>query len=145
MSLNEKAKNFCFELGVSIEAVESRLREAGEYHAQRYFSPLPQHYVGFYFATTSLVLENAKNILEIGVGVGRTTHLLSLLFPDTVVYTLDVPASDKENSTDAYVGTMGEVMKKNLEDVFPPEGVLSMSVQKVIWNLAHLLHIQILI
>ena len=122
MSLNEKAKNFCSELGVSIEAVESRLRGVGEYHAQRYFSPAlhdpnepaPPHYTGFYFAAVSLVLESAKNILEIGMGVGRSTHLLSLLFPNAMVYTLDIPPSDKEYRTDAYVGSKGEVTKKNL-------------------------------
>ena len=58
MSLNEKTKNFCFELGVSVEAVEGKLKGVDGYHKQRYFSPSPQHYRGFYFAALSLVLED---------------------------------------------------------------------------------------
>jgi len=113
--MNIKTKNFCSELGVSIDAVESRLRKVSDYHKQRYFSPAPQHYIGFYFAAIACVLEDAKSILEIGLGVGRSTHLLSILFPDAMVYTLDVPPSDKQYNTDAYVGAMAEVTKKNLD------------------------------
>ena len=126
MNVNEQAKKFCSELGVRIEAVESKLKGASGYHKQRYFSPVlcdpkeppPVHYIGFYFAAISLALEGAENILEIGVGIGQSTYLLSLLFPDAMVYTLDVPSGDKQYKTNAhraYMDVAGETMKKNLD------------------------------
>jgi len=118
MSVHKKVKDFCSELGVSVEAAENGLKRAESYHKQRYFSPPPQHYVGFYFTALSLVLKGAKNILEIGVGIGHSTYLLSLLFPDAMIYTLDVPSSDRQYETNAhraYMDVAGETMKKNLD------------------------------
>jgi len=47
-----------------------------------------------YFAMSSLVLANVKNILEIGTGAGKSTLGLSRLFPKSMVYTIDIGKSD---------------------------------------------------
>jgi len=54
----------------------------------------PVHYNHCYFAMASLLLEDVKNILEIGTGPGRSTSVLAQLFPDANVYTFDVPEND---------------------------------------------------
>ena len=47
-----------------------------------------------FFAMASLVLKNVKNILEIGTGAGASTSVIARLFPESTVYTIDVPGFD---------------------------------------------------
>lgn len=51
------------------------------------------------FAMSSLVLENVKNILEIGTGEGKSTFALSRLFPKSMVYTIEPGEADPNYST----------------------------------------------
>lgn len=51
-----------------------------------------------YFAMSSLILKNVKNILEIGTSGGKSTFALSRLFPKSMVYTIDIGESDPNYS-----------------------------------------------
>ena len=42
----------------------------------------------------SLVIGDAKNVLELGTGLGERTAILSGLFPKAQIYTLDLPRED---------------------------------------------------
>ena len=47
-----------------------------------------------HFAAVSIILKNVKNILEIGTWSGITSRDLSKLFPQSTIYTIDVPEAD---------------------------------------------------
>jgi len=51
-----------------------------------------------FFAMSSLVLKNVKNILEIGTSAGKSTRALSRIFPKSMIYTIDIGESDPNYS-----------------------------------------------
>lgn len=69
----------------------------------------------------SLTQPNIKNILEIGTHDGRCARILSILFPNALIKTIDLPMSDRD-----FIETYGrqssselflETRKKNIADV----------------------------
>lgn len=60
-----------------------------------------------FFAMASLILNKAENVLEIGSGTGIGTKRLSKLFPQAIVYTIDMDKSDPDWKTDSWVGKHG--------------------------------------
>jgi len=87
--------------GLSKNQVLGKFQLAGRKDYARFYTlPIEQHskhggknglYCYYlYFAIASLVLKNVKNILEIGTNKGKSANLLARLFPEAVVYTIDV-------------------------------------------------------
>ena len=101
--LEKLERNFGI-FGISWRDVEKKLIEIG---MQDYAKIIPDYdydkecYKGIriywvFFAMAALVLKDVKNILEIGTGAGATTALIAKLFPESTVYTIDIPESDHE-------------------------------------------------
>jgi len=83
--------------GVDFCSVKEKLIEIGREEYTHMFDSTkmpPVHYNHCYFAMASLILKDVKNILEIGTGPGRSTVMFAKLFPEAIVYTLDVPSGD---------------------------------------------------
>jgi len=109
-----KAKEFLSEFGIAISDAENRLSELkpndGEYFNE---DGSKTHYlIPLYFSAISLILNNVTDILEIGTGCGNITNLLAKLFPSAMVYTIDIPRSDKDYKRLAWRYFKGEGMKK---------------------------------
>lgn len=116
MNPDMEIKKFCSELEVSVDDVETKLREIGSNHTQRYFDAGVLS--GFYFTAVSFVLKDIKSVLEIGVGCGRTVNHLSILFPSALIYTVDIPASDEDYekfATRTLTDSNAEIFKKNID------------------------------
>lgn len=91
--LNDALNSF----DISLDAVKIKLTKIGKEGYTKLFNSTkmpPVHYNHCYFAMASLKLKDVKNVLEIGTGPGRSTAILARLFPDAMIYTLDVPSSD---------------------------------------------------
>jgi len=97
----EKLEEVYTMFGLSRNQVLEKFQLAGrEDYARFYTLPIDQHskYGGknglycyyLYFAIASLVLKNVKNILEIGTNKGKSANLLARLFPEAIVYTVDI-------------------------------------------------------
>ena len=86
-----KYKEYDFEYQQAVNKINRVLRDLGqdEYHLQKHMASV--HWL--LFAALSEA-ENIKNILEIGTFDGKTTLLLSKLFPKAKITTVDLPDDD---------------------------------------------------
>lgn len=99
-------KSFCSEFGASLEEIKGRLVEIGlGDYIEGINMPTGKPYV--YFAIASLILSDVKNILELGTGLGESTNVLSKLFPDASIYTIDLPKSDRKHKKWKYFKDRG--------------------------------------
>ena len=82
--------------GLTVEQVKKRLAEVGMGdYGELITRPSKRRWAHFaYFAAASMVLNGAKNVLEIGTGSGLSTDVLARLFPAALVYTIDVGPDD---------------------------------------------------
>jgi len=83
---------FSIEFGVSLDEVRKRLERITLANWAWNLKGCLHH---LYFAMASLIVNDVKNVLELGTGLGETTAVLSELFPTAKIYTFDVPRSDK--------------------------------------------------
>jgi predicted O-methyltransferase YrrM len=106
MIQTKKLESFCSEFGVDLEKVRARLIEIGlQGYVNGPNSPTGKPY--FCFAIASLIMPNMKNILELGTGLGESTSVLSKLFPRAIIYTIDLPKSDKKHKKWRYFKPQG--------------------------------------
>jgi len=105
-----KMAAICDIFKVGIADVEYRLGDLGEdglmvsrgddneagykFKSIRYHNVPGLHLNRFYYTMASLVLKGAKNILEIGTGDALSTVMLSGLFPNASIFTIDLPRDD---------------------------------------------------
>jgi len=103
-------KAACKIFGLNIADVEHKLADLGEdgllvsrydddetgykFKSVRYYDTQGLHLNRFYYALASLVLKDVKNVLEIGTGDALSTIVLSRLFPDAKIFTVDLPQDD---------------------------------------------------
>jgi len=93
----KEIEDFCSELGLAISDVENRISEMKP-NTGNYFDETGSKtgtLMPFYFSAVSLVINHATNILEIGAGFGRMTAFLARVFPEAMVYTIDIPSNEK--------------------------------------------------
>lgn len=93
-SVNEK--DFCSEFGIAFSDVENKLFKT-EPNPCKYFNKngiKSGPFAPLYFSAVSLIIRDATNVLEIGIGFGRTTNLLASLFPKSIIYAVDIPIDD---------------------------------------------------
>lgn len=106
----QKMKERCEVFGVDIFNVERRLAGLGEdgllvsrfdddengykFRSVRYYDEQGLHLNRFYYAMASLALKDVRTVLEIGTGDALSTVLLSRLFPDAQIFTIDLPPGD---------------------------------------------------
>lgn len=81
------------EFGITLVKARQLLSDIG---LVDYARDLKGHLYVLYFAMASLAIADAKNILELGTGLGQATAVLSDLFPETTVYTIDLPERDRD-------------------------------------------------
>jgi len=102
--LEELERSFSI-FGTSWGEVEKKLITVGmqdyakiipdyNYDKECYRGKCVLHWV--FFAMASLILKDVKNVLEIGTGAGASTAVIARLFPESTVYTIDVPEFDPE-------------------------------------------------
>jgi predicted O-methyltransferase YrrM len=72
-----------------------------------------KHFPGFYLGTLSFE-KNINNILEIGTGVGSTTSLMAKLFPNSNIFTIDLPSQDKNYKKLAFRKHKFKAFEKNI-------------------------------
>lgn len=99
MTINEELEFFFSKFGVTLEEARNRLKNLyldGRQSATGLLS--------LYFSMASLVLDDVKNILELGTGLGERTIVLSVLFPMAKIYTFDLPKSDGDFNKVAWRG-----------------------------------------
>jgi len=96
MTIQEELKDIFKRFGLTVAQVQARLSEIGMADYGQYLTHPPKRCWAqdVYFAMASLVLEDAKFILEIGTSRGDRTIVLSKLFPNSTVYTIDVGPKD---------------------------------------------------
>ena len=91
-------ETFCLTFDTTIIKAEARLR-VGE--SCLYFTSKEtraQQLEALYFSIISILSEDIEEILEIGTGVGTKTNILSKLFPQAHIHTLDLPKFDNYNT-----------------------------------------------
>jgi len=114
------ATKFCIDFGIGLEEAESKLRGIFPADGGGYFNEngsRPGNWRLLYFSVVSCLLKAAKNILELGTGLGKTTAALSVLFPNATIYTIDIPKDDNDYKAFAWRGQCKENMeyfKKNI-------------------------------
>ena len=86
--------------GVTFEEVVGRLREIHVTGS----SQRAEHLLSLCLSMASLVIDDARNILELGTGLGERTAILSRLFPKAQIYTLDLPRKDPDFNRVAWRG-----------------------------------------
>jgi len=99
------AARFCTDFGIGLEEAESKLRGVFPVDGGGYFKEdgsRAGNWHMLYFSTISYILKNARNILEQGTGLGKTTAVLSALFPNAMIYTVDLPEDDDDYKEYAY-------------------------------------------
>lgn len=96
MTIQEELKDIFKRFNLTIAQVQARLSEIGMVDCGQYLTYPPKKYWAqdVYFAMASLVLKDAKSILEIGTSRGDRTKVLSKLFPNSMVYTTDIGPKD---------------------------------------------------
>lgn len=108
----KEIENFCHRFNITLEQAEGRLRERiGEnclYCKTK--NSKGQQLIALYFAVISINNQSITDILEIGTGLGMQTDILSRLFSEAHIYTLDLSHFDKEFNSLA--------LRKNKEDIF---------------------------
>ena len=106
----KKMEEICKIFDISIADVEQRLADLDEdgllvarydddeagykFRSIRYYDIQGLHLNRFYYALASLVLKDVKNVLEIGTGDALSTIVLSKLFPNASIFTIDLPQGD---------------------------------------------------
>lgn len=105
--IRNEVQSFCSEFGFSLEKAEKRLSNIDEFEFQKAFPTV-------YFAVVSHVLESATDILEIGTACGNTARILSKLFPETSIYTVDLPDIDPDYSTTAWRRNALDLFEENM-------------------------------
>jgi len=108
----QKMKAVCEIFGVNIDDVECGLADLGEdglmvskekynyetnsytFKSIKYYDVQKLSFSNFYYVMASLVLRGVKNVLEMGTGDGISTIVLSKLFPDANIFTVDLPQDD---------------------------------------------------
>ena len=93
-----RAEEFSSIFGIAISDAEKRISEFRP-NDGRYFNENGTrrgYLLPLCFSAVSLILKNATNILEVGTGLGNITNLLAKLFPTAMIYTIDIPAHDKD-------------------------------------------------
>lgn len=106
----QKMKERCEIFGVDIADVERKMADLGEdgmlvsrfdddedgykLRGVRYYDDQGLHLNRFYYTMASLALKDVKTVLEIGTGDALSTVLLSRLFSDAQVFTIDLPPDD---------------------------------------------------
>lgn len=93
MTVNEELEFSFSKFGVTLEEARNRLKNLCLSDGQS-----AKGLLSLYFSMVSLVLDDVKNILELGTGLGERTIVLSGLFPMAKIYTLDLPKSDEDFS-----------------------------------------------
>lgn len=89
--MEESTRSMAEAIGASLDEAREKLAK----HELRDRSQTPKGSMAYlYFSLLSIAID-AKYILDIGTGLGGGANALSKLFPDSVVYTIDVPPSDK--------------------------------------------------
>lgn len=106
MTCKNELELICAEFHLALTDVEKKLIELGEdglLLEKKTEKPMPISYdhkpLGLqlnriYFAIAALMLKNVENILEIGTGTGWSTAAFSSLFPEAIIYTIDLPEDD---------------------------------------------------
>lgn len=105
----EKMDSRCKIFGLTVDDVEKKLKTLGRDgmlidRVHKTQNPQPIKYYRkdgplfdrFYYVMASLILQNVKNVLEIGSGMAQNTILFSRLFPEAKIYTVDIPNSDPD-------------------------------------------------
>jgi len=94
--IQDEFKEIFARFGLSVKQVQDRLAEIGMGdYSKNLIHPKERSWAHYsYFAMASLVLKNVKFILEIGTGCGQSTNVLIKLFPNAIVYTVDVGPND---------------------------------------------------
>jgi len=96
----QSIEDFCVAHGTTRADAEKWLKDNNE--GQLYFESLGkkgQDPESLYFVVIAKeVGHKAENILEIGTGFGYHTRLFSKLYPDTTIYTMDIPVKDPDFS-----------------------------------------------
>jgi len=124
--LEELERSFSI-FGTSWGKVEKKLIAVGmedytkiipdyNYDKECYRGKCVLHWV--FFAMASLILKDVKNVLEIGTGAGASTTVLAKLFPESTVYTIDMPESDpeyKKGWRGRHGGIHLPIFKKNID------------------------------
>lgn len=98
----KKVEKIFDQFNISMKDVKDRLRQVGENaYLKTLENPGELKFLShpLFFAMASLHLKNVHNVLEIGVGTGSGTMRLSKLFPNAMIYTIDVPSSDPKWKT----------------------------------------------
>jgi len=106
----QKMKERCEIFSIDITDVEQRLASFGEdgmlvsrfnddadgykFKSVRYYDEQGLHLNRFYYAMASLALKDVRNVFEIGTGDALSTVLLSQLFPEARIFTIDLPQGD---------------------------------------------------
>jgi len=85
--MNEMAESMAKALGGSLNEVREKIIKKGLKDDSLRPGGSLEH---LYFSLISIAT-NVKNILEIGTGLGWGTNVLSRLFPDSIIYTIDLP------------------------------------------------------
>lgn len=93
MNLIKQLESIAAEFGISLSAARQALIDIGRDKYAKNFRGQLHH---LYFAMAAKAMPDTKNILELGTGLGDSTMVLSSLFPATTIYTIDLPAHDKE-------------------------------------------------
>jgi len=93
MNLMQQLESIAAEFGTDLARSRKVLSDVGY---ASYALNLPGHLHHLYFAMASLVITEARNILELGTGLGQSTAVLSSLFPAANIYTIDLPEQDAE-------------------------------------------------
>lgn len=96
MTIQEELKDIFKRFGLTVAQVQARLSEVGMADYSQCLTNPPEKAWAekTYFAIASLVLEDAESILEIGTSRGATANVLSKLFPNSTVYTIDIGPKD---------------------------------------------------
>lgn len=107
--IRNEVQSFCSEFGFSLEKAEKQLSDMGEFQFRTDFPTV-------YFAVVSHVLK-VVDVLEIGTACGNTARILSKLFPETTIYTVDLPDTDSDYGTVAWRrGDLGLFKENMLRD-----------------------------
>lgn len=109
VSSRGQMREICSNFGIVLKDVEKKLKGLGNDGMlierisnklvpvpQDYFSELGLHLNRFYFAMASLVLNDVRNVLEIGTGSAESAICFSKLFPEATIYTVDIPSNDPD-------------------------------------------------
>ena len=93
-------KYLYLKFGLTFKEVDGRLKSLNVHDSIKSAAGL----LSLCLSMASLVTEDARNVLEIGTGLGERTLILSGLFPKAQIFTVDLPMEDPEFCTTAWRG-----------------------------------------